>query len=258
MIFVLTDFGLRASYMGQMAAVMHRSAPEVPVVTLTAHAPSFDPYRSAYLLAAESAVARPGDVVLAVADPGVGTARTPIALRADGVWYVAPDNGLTSVVARRAAVVETFKIAWRPERLSASFHGRDLFAPTATALARGVTAGLEPAPASTIGADWPAELDQVVFIDDYGNAMTGRRAATLEAETALDVPGVEAPLARLRTFADDAAAIGFWYENAIGLVEIAARESSAAARFDLAVGTPVTPVPLPAAEADPTIRTGGA
>lgn len=247
MIFVVTDFGDRASYMGQMAAVMHRAAPELPVVTLTAHAPAFDPYRSAYLLAAEAAIARPGDVVLAVVDPGVGTDRTPLAVRADGVWYVAPDNGLTSVVVRRARTVESFAITWRPQRLSASFHGRDLFAPTAAALARGVTAGLEPMAASQAGADWPDDLDQIIFIDDYGNAVTGRRAATLAADTALAVPGLDAALHRLRTFADDAAALGFWYENSLGLVEIAARESSAAARFDLTIGTPVAPVPLPVA-----------
>ncbi len=246
MIFVFTDFGERGSYTGQMRAVMHRAAPEVEAVTLTAHAPVFDPYRSAYLLAAESAIARPGDVVLAVVDPGVGGARTPLAVRADDVWYVGPDNGLIDLVARRAAGVETFAIAWRPERLSASFHGRDLCAPTAAALARGVTAGLEPVAASRHGADWPDELDQVVFIDDYGNAMTGRRASTLDATAALALPGGGEPLRRLRTFADDAAALGFWYENSLGLVEVAARESSAAARFDLAIGTPATPVPLPA------------
>jgi hypothetical protein len=247
MIFMVTDFGTRGSYMGQMAAVLHRAVPEVAAVTLTAHAPAFDPYRSAYLLAAESTIARPGDVVLAVVDPGVGTARTPSALRADGVWYVAPDNGLTSVVARRAREVETFAITWRPARLSASFHGRDLFAPTAAALARGTTAGLEPRAPSPIGAEWPDDLDQIVFVDDYGNAMTGRRAETLSADTVLQIPGVDAGLHRRRTFADDAGALGFWYENSMGLVEIAARESSAAARFDLAIGTPVTPLPLPAA-----------
>jgi len=246
MIFIFTDFGERGSYMGQMRAVMHRAAPEVRAVTLTAHAPVFDPYRSAYLLAAESAIARPGDVVLAVVDPGVGGERAPLAVRADEVWYVGPDNGLTDLVTRRAERVESFAIAWRPARLSASFHGRDLFAPTAAALARGVTAGLEPVAGRRLGADWPDDLDQIVFIDDYGNAMTGRRASTLAAETDLAVPGVDAPLRRLRTFADDAAALGFWYENSMGLVEVAARESSAAARFDLAIGTPVTPLPLPA------------
>ncbi len=247
MIFVFTDFGDRGSYMGQMAAVLRRAAPEVDVVTLTAHAPAFDPYRSAYLLAAEAGIARPGDVVLAVVDPGVGSDRTPLAVEADGVWYVAPDNGLTSLVARRAHTVASFAITWRPERLSASFHGRDLFAPTAAAVSRGLTAGLEPTATSPVGADWPDDLDQIIFIDDYGNAMTGRRAANLAADTVLAVPGLDAPLRRLRTFADDAAALGFWYENAMGLVEIAARESSAAARFDLTVGTPVTPVPLPGA-----------
>ncbi len=245
MIFLFTDFGDRASYTGQMTAVLRRRAPEVDVVTLTSFAPAFDPYRSAYLLAAERVIARPGDVVLAVVDPGVGTDRAPLALRADGVWYVGPDNGLFALVARRAREVRSHAITWRPEHLSASFHGRDLFAPTAAALARGTTAGLESRAPSPSGTEWPDDLDQIVFVDDYGNAMTGRRAETLAADTVLEVPGADAPLRRRRTFADDAAATGFWYENSLGLVEIAAREASAAARFDLAIGTPVTPVPLP-------------
>ncbi len=243
MIFLFTDFGDRASYVGQMQAVLARAAPALPVIALTADAPAFDPRASAYLLAAESWIARPGDVVLAVVDPGVGSRRRALAMNVDGVWFVAPDNGLLALTARRAAEVACFEIVWQPERLSASFHGRDLFAPVAAALALGRTDGLAAVALSPIGADWADELDEVVLVDDYGNAMTGRRAATLAQDARLEISGAPAPLPRLRTFADDTDAHGFWYENAIGLAEISVRAGSAAARFGLAPGTPVTPLP---------------
>ncbi len=243
MILMFTDFGHRASYMGQMEAVLRRAAPTTPVVTLTAHAPAFDARRSAYLLAAEAQIARPGDVVLAVVDPGVGSERRPLAIDADGVWYVAPDNGLTALVAKRARKLVVHEIDWRPERLSASFHGRDLFAPVAARLAQGDSAAtLREVPTSTIGDGWPDELDEVICVDDYGNAMTGRRALTLGPDAMLEAAGAGVPLRRLRTFADDARAVGFWYENAIGLVEISVREASAAERFRLDIGSPVRPL----------------
>ena len=245
MIFLFTDFGRRASYMGQMQAVVGRRAPSVPVITLTADAPAFAPRLAAYLLAAEARIAMPGDVVVAVVDPGVGTARRALALLADGVWYVGPDNGLLSVVARRAHERLDFEIVWRPAAMSASFHGRDLFAPVAAALAQGRYDALAPATASALGHDWPEECDVVVCVDDYGNAMTGRRAASLVPRATLAVPGRCESLPRARTFADDVTGTGFWYENAMGLAEISVREGSAAARFGLAVGTPVQPRPLP-------------
>ena len=77
-------------------------------------------------------------MVLGVVDPGVGTARRPVVLWADGNWYVGPDNGLFALIARRAADRAAWTIDWRPETLSASFHGRDLFAP--------VEQGLGPTP----------------------------------------------------------------------------------------------------------------
>lgn len=72
-----------------------------------------------------------------VVDPGVGTARRPVMVRAAGRTYVGPDNGLLEIVARRAPDTEVRAITWLPERLSASFHGRDLFARVAALLARG-------------------------------------------------------------------------------------------------------------------------
>ena len=145
MIFSFTDFGWRGPYLGQMRAAVLREAPAVTYVDLMADAPAFRPDLAAYLLAALVGQLARGDVMLAVVDPGVGTDRAPLALEADGIWLIGPDNGLFEIVQRRASVVRPHVIAWRPATLSSSFHGRDLFAPVAARIASGHSDGLRPA-----------------------------------------------------------------------------------------------------------------
>ena len=234
---MFTDFGLEGPYVGEMAAVLHRGAPEVPVVNLMADAPAFSPRPAAYLLAALAERLEPGDVLLGVVDPGVGSDRRPVAVEADGRWFVGPDNGLFEPVVRRAARVRGFAIAWRPARLSASFHGRDLFAPMAARLARGATDGLESADLTRF-PDWPDDLAEIVYVDRYGNAMTGLRATSLPSDAAILVAGRR--LARAPTFSAVAPGTAFWYANSSGLAEIAARDASAAALLGLTVGLPVS------------------
>ena len=137
MIVLFTDFGLKGPYTGQMKAVLCRMAPGIPAVDLFADAPVGNPRASAYLLAAYAEWFVAGTVFLAVVDPGVGGTRPPIILEADGRWYLGPGNGLFELVERRATSKRSWDIDWKPERLSASFHGRDLFAPVAAMLARG-------------------------------------------------------------------------------------------------------------------------
>ncbi|MGO8915196.1 MAG: S-adenosyl-l-methionine hydroxide adenosyltransferase family protein [Stellaceae bacterium] len=136
MIVLFTDFGAGGPYLGQVKAVLYGAAPTIPVIDLMADAPAHDPMSAAYLLAAYVSEFPHGTVFLAVVDPGVGSGRRAVAAEIDGRWYVAPDNGLLEPLLRRAKVARAWEIAWRPERLSASFHGRDLFAPIAARLAR--------------------------------------------------------------------------------------------------------------------------
>src|SRR5215472_12115972 len=98
MIVLFTDFGLTGPYAGQVKAVLHQVAPQVPVVDLFADAPSRDPRASAYLLAAYAAWFPAGTVFLAVVDPGVGGARPAVIVEADRRWYVGPGNGLFELV----------------------------------------------------------------------------------------------------------------------------------------------------------------
>jgi S-adenosylmethionine hydrolase len=233
MIFLCTDFGPAGPYVGQVKAVLAREAPGVPVIDLFADLPPFRPHLAAYLLAAYGEAFMAGDVILAVVDPGVGSARAALALEADGRWYVGPDNGLLEIVLRRAAAARCWTIDWRPPAMSATFHGRDLFAPVAARLARGA-----PPPGTAAAPirhpDWPDDLAAIVYVDHYGNAMTGMRAAALPAGAELEVAGVR--IARARTFSEVPEGGLLWYANANGLAEIAARGDSAAARLGLAPG----------------------
>jgi S-adenosylmethionine hydrolase len=227
---------LEGPYTGPVKAVLARAAPAVPVVDLFADLPPFRPQLAAYLLAAYSEFFMSGDVILAVVDPGVGGARAALSLEADGRWFVGPDNGVLEIVLRRAQAARCWRIAWQPPTLSATFHGRDLFAPVAARLALG-----EPPPGTRAAParhpDWPDDLAEITYVDGYGNAMTGLRAALLPAGTELDAGGVR--IAGARTFGDVAPGGLLWYANANGLAEIAAHGASAAARLKLAPGSRV-------------------
>lgn len=236
MIVLFTDFGLHGPYAGQMKAVLHRMAPATPVIDLFADAPAGNPKASAYLLAAYAAWFAAGTVFLCVVDPGVGSTRPAVILEADGRWYVGPGNGLFELVQRRGANARCWDIDWTPEHLSPSFHGRDLFAPVAAMLARGAPPPGRPREADR-RKDWPDDLAAIVYVDHFGNAMTGLRAATLAGDARLGAAG--RLLERAGTFSDRPAGTAFWYENANGLAEIAVNQGRADRELGLAIGTPV-------------------
>ncbi len=115
MIALFTDYGLQGPYLGQVQAVLHRHLPNEKVINLLADAPRNNPRASAYLLAAFSRAcpAQPGTVFLSVVDPGVGSFQdAPVVIKADGQWYVGPDNGLFDIVCRRSSDVQCWRIDW--------------------------------------------------------------------------------------------------------------------------------------------------
>ena len=247
MIFLFTDFGVVGPYVGQVHAVLAAKAPQRRVIDLMHDAPAHDPRAAAYLLAALVREFPDHAICVGVVDPGVGTDRPAVALKADGRWFVGPGNGLFELVRRRAAIAEPFTIVWRPGTLSASFHGRDLFAPVAARLAA-LGPDQEP-PADLLqpdtgdavgrpGADWPDDLPEIVYADRFGNLMTGIRADTLDASSEISVGG-SAGIRHARVFGDAPPETLFWYGNSSGLAEIAVANGSAAARLSLDVGDPV-------------------
>jgi S-adenosylmethionine hydrolase len=241
-IFLFTDFGHEGPYVGQMHAVLARLAPGVPVIDLMHDAPAHDPRVAAYLLAALATDFPEGSVCCAVVDPGVGTDRPAVAAEADGRWLVGPGNGLLALVLRRARTVRRHRIAWRPARLSASFHGRDLFAPVAARIAAGTLppewlAETETDAEPGAAPGWPDDLAEIVYVDRFGNAMSGLRTESVAAGAVLRVNGQAVRPARV--FGDAPAGAPFWYGNSCGLVEIAVPNGDAAAMLDIRTGSAV-------------------
>lgn len=225
--------------MGQVCAVLACEAPGIPVVDLLSDVPPFRPHSAAYLLAAFTSTFPRDTVFLCVVDPGVGTtSRAPAVVNVDDQWFVGPNNGLFNIVARRGSRTRWWTITWRPQHLSNTFHGRDLFAPVAARIARGeAVPGEIASPAAVSPGLWPEELYEVVYIDHFGNAMTGIRAQALAQHTRLLLTGIE--IIHGRTYADFNKGQPFWYENANGLVEIAINQGSAARYLGIEVGAPV-------------------
>lgn len=240
MIVLFTDFGLSGPYSGQVKAVLRREAPHIDVIDLFADAPALDPRRAAYLLAAYATEFPPGTIFLCVVDPGVGGERRPCIVAADGRWFVGPANGLFELVIRRSSQpARWWHITWRPPRLTPTFHGRDLFAPVAARLAHDqVPLGREGPIDEIREPTWPDDLSEIIYVDVYGNAMTGLRASRVPADARLTAGGHT--LVRAETFSAVPPGTGFWYENANGLAEVAVNGGRAVDRLGLVVGTPVT------------------
>jgi len=231
-IFLFTDFGWAGPYVGQMAAAILAIEPRCAVINLMHDAPAMRPDLAAYLLPACCRSLPSGAIVVAVVDPGVGGERAALLVEAGGQTFLGPDNGLLS---RLSGIERVERIDWRPAVMSSSFHGRDLFAPLAARLARGAAVAMTRLPYEAMaGADWPDQAAQVVYIDGYGNLMTGLRAEGLSKDRRIRVAA--RTIAYAETFCRVAAGELFWYANSQGLVEIAANGASAAKILSLALG----------------------
>ena len=236
MIVLFTDFGWRGPYVGQMKAVLAQLAPDQVVIDLMHDAPVFQPRAAAYLLASLVESFPSDSVFLAVVDPGVGSdERRPCALQADGRWYIGPDNGLFNIIAKQSTEYKAWVIDWQPDSLSDSFHGRDLFAPVAAQLACGQLPAMTETSLAQNPEEWPADLGEIIYLDSFGNAMTGLHGARINKDASLMVKGNR--INYTRVFAEAEKAEPFWYVNSNGLVEIAMTQADAARTLGLEVGT---------------------
>ena len=235
MILLFTDFGWQGPYVGQMKAVLAQQAPDQTVIDLMHDAPVFNSRAAAYLLASLVEPFPKDTVFLVVVDPGVGSGeRRPCVLQADGCWYVGPDNGLLNVIAKHSAEYKAWVIDWQPESLSDSFHGRDLFAPVAAQLASGQVPEMTETSLAQDPLNWPADLAEVIYLDSFGNAMTGLRGARINKDAALMINATR--INYTRVFAEAEKAQPFWYVNSNGLVEIAMNQADAARTLGLEIG----------------------
>lgn len=251
----LTDFGLDWGPVGVCHAVMRNIAPGVEIVDISHGIPPFDVRAGAWVLASTLPYAVVG-IHVAVVDPGVGTTRLPLALSCRrGDVLIGPDNGLLLPVAERLGGVAearelTNAVLWR-HPVSHTFHGRDIFAPTAAHLASGVPfpeVGPMVEAMTLVSPPWvkPEYGDrevrgEVVLIDTFGNVRTNIESArwplepggTLLARTVKREHSMQVA----RTFGEVAQGALFAYEDSSGYVCLAQNLGSAAAALDTQPGT---------------------
>jgi S-adenosylmethionine hydrolase len=228
---LLTDFGHQDPYVGIMKGVILGICPLARIVDLTHEVIPYQIPQAAFLLQQSWPWFPKGTIHVAVVDPVVGTARRPILMESAGHLFIGPDNGLFSMLTpTKVHEIEA------PNPASSTFHGRDIFAPTAARLAQGAA---------------PAELGKlidnhlrlnlhvagtVLHIDHFGNIITNFRAADFPGPLAIRA-GSEIVSRRAKTYGEVLQGELVLIEGSSGYLEIALNQASAAKHLGLGVGT---------------------
>lgn len=242
---LLTDFGTADGYVGEMKGVLASLAPHAAVVDITHDVAPQDVEGARLALARYWRRFPDGTVHLVVVDPEVGSTRDALAVSSEGRFFVGPDNGVLSPALLHGDA-RCVSIAI-PASAAPTFHGRDVFAPTAAQLASG-------APLESLGevAEHPvirrtpeatrredgAVQGEVITVDRFGNAVTN-----LLAMRGGQVKVAGLSLALRRTYADATSGEAIALVGSSGLVEIAIRDGSAAEILELSRGSQVVLLP---------------
>lgn len=254
---ITTDFGHQGPFVGVMKGRILGRLPAARIIDLTHEILVHWPAEAGFWLTRAFEYFPTGTVHVAVVDPGVGTSRDIIVVSAAGHFFVAPDNGLLAPLVVRhpeAAIVRL-----RPEGLarigiqhaSATFHGRDIFAPVAAELAAGRCSPADLGETTAAEAMVPSWVDEpaverasvsgvVITIDHFGNLISNIDAALIERFRLPLVHAGNHAFPLLRTYGDTRPGEYLALVNSFGVVEIARAEQSAAEGLGLSRGAPVT------------------
>ena len=252
----LSDFGLQDDFVGTCHGVIKRIAPETEIIDITHGIPRMQILQGALVLA-NTVPYMPVGVHLAVVDPGVGSQRRALVLRdEEGRHYVGPDNGLLVPAAERAGIAAAHELAnpeYALDSVSRTFHGRDLFAPAAAHLSRGIAIdelGPPLAPDALVRLDLPEpELGQsrigacVLYVDSFGNIalnLTREHATTAGivpgTQVELELAGERVYAVAARTFADARPGDIILYEDSYRNMSLAINRGNAAQLLHAAPG----------------------
>lgn len=247
-----TDFGVRDPYAAAVKGVIYSINPDLHVVDLTHEIPPQNVFEGALFLAGALPYFAPGAVHVAVVDPGVGTNRQPIVISAGDQYIVGPDNGLATLFLREHPMQQARIISNRKfmrESISATFHGRDIFAPAAAYLASGLRfeeVGEELDTIVTLPASHPKEeagriLGEIMHVDRFGNLITNIHRSTLGERTPVLITTGHYCLKGVRqTYAEVPSGSALALFGSSGYLEIALNGASAHDALRLGRGDSVT------------------
>ena len=251
---ITTDFGHQGPFVGVIKGCILTRFPEARLVDLTHEIVVHWPAEAGFWLARAFSYFPAGTVHMAVVDPGVGTARNIVAVRAAGHYFLAPDNGLLAPVAARARDPYIVRLGAAPlahlgiHHPSATFHGRDIFAPVAAELAAGrcriedlgdVATTLVPSWVEDPSVETRSVSGVVITIDHFGNLITNIDAPLIERFRLPLVHAGNHAFPLLRTYGDTRPGEYLALINSFGVLEIARAENSAAEGLGLSRGAPV-------------------
>ena len=253
---ITTDFGHQGPFVATMKGRILAHLPSARIIDVTHEVPVYWPAEAGFWLARAFSYFPSGSVHVAVVDPGVGTARDIIVVETAGHAFLAPDNGLLAPVVARTESPSVYRLdaakaiaKFKLPVPSATFHGRDIFAPLGAELAAGRTAPADLGPQTTdIVPSWVDEptvtADQVsgviITIDHFGNLITNIDGALIRAFHAPVVRTGGHSLPLRRTYGDVRPGEFLALVNSFGVIEIARAEQSAAEALGLGRGAPVT------------------
>lgn len=254
-----TDFGWREPFVGIMKGVMLARAPDLHFVDMAHEVSAFQPIEAGFWMSRAVRYFAAGTLHVAVIDPGVGTPRDLIIALSSDQAILAPDNGLLAPLAARGHVDRVIRVnmtrlvQFGVSDISATFHGRDVFAPLAAELAAGRCdpADLGDEAASINMTGWPATRARadggiegvIVAIDRFGNLISNIEAGAVMAldHPTVYVAGLSLPLKR--TYGEVEAGDYLGLINSFDVLEVARARGSAAQGLSLAIGTPISAVP---------------
>jgi hypothetical protein len=243
---------MRDPYVAAMKGVLHTMCPGAQIEDLSHEIGPQDILEAALFWAASVPYFPPGTIHVGVVDPGVGTGRRPIVLQVDDQVLVCPDNGMVGLLLHCDDTAECRVISHpscRRENVSATFHGRDIFAPTAARLAAGfpfeeVGEAIDDyerleLPAPTLREDGVL-VGTVIHVDRFGNAVTNVHNGALNGRVVQSVHAAELPALPMRhTYGEVDAGEALALVGSAGYLEIAVNQGNAAETFNLTPGSPV-------------------
>ena len=259
LITLTTDFGSREPFVGIMKGVMLAHAAQLRFVDMAHEVSAFQPVEAGFWLSRALRYFPAGTLHVAVVDPGVGTPRDLVVAFSGEQALLAPDNGLLAPLAARGGIDRIIRVdltrlvQFGVSDVSATFHGRDVFAPLAAAIASGRCdpADLGSEIAALKSSGWPATMSRadggvagvIVAVDRFGNLISNIESA---AVVALSTPSVligDVALPLRRTYGDAHAGDYLGLINSFDVLEVARARGNAAAGLNLAVGAPISAVP---------------